>query len=75
MGRFLSSILVLTLIVFVGALGYFYIQEGSFEGAGQRMDTELAQAAEKTERAVNEAGDATEDFVEDLSDGDSVSNQ
>ena len=70
MGRTLSSILVLIVIVFVGALGYFYIQEGSFEGAGARMDDAIVEVADNTEAAVREGAEATGDFVDDMTDGD-----
>lgn len=70
MGRTLSSILVLIVIVFVGALGYFYIQEGSFEGAGARMDDAMVEVADNTEAAVREGAEATGDFVDDMTDGD-----
>ena len=68
MGRTLGALLTFVIVIFVGAMGFFYIQEGSFEDAGARMDDALVILADNTEEAVNEAGDATEAFVEDLQD-------
>lgn len=70
MGRTLSSILVLTVIGFAGVLGYFYVLEGSFEGAGARMDDAIVEVADATEDAVRDGAEATGEFVEDLSDDD-----
>ena len=66
----LTFIIGLVLIVFVAVLGFYYLQEGSFEGAGARMDDTMAEAAENTEEAMEEAGEATEDFVDDLGNDD-----
>lgn len=70
MGRVLSSFIAIVVLVFVGALGFFYLQEGSFEGAGARMDDTLVDVAQNTDEAMREAGEATEDFVQDLNDDD-----
>ena len=70
MGRLLTSIIVAVVFLFVGALGFYYIQEGSFEGAGARMDDTLVDVANNTEEAAREAGDATQAFVDDLRDDD-----
>lgn len=65
-----GAILTLLVVAFVATLGYFYIQEGSFEGAGERMDEVAAEAEVKTRETAEDVGEATEEFVEDVSDGD-----
>ena len=66
----LVSLLVVAGVLFVGAMGFFYIQHGSMEGAGAAMDAVLADAADATAEAADNIGEATEDFVEDVRDGD-----
>ncbi|HIG22521.1 MAG TPA: hypothetical protein EYG02_13300 [Henriciella marina] len=64
MGKFLSGLIVLIAAIFLIILLYFRIAEGSFEGAGARMDEFLGAAAEETGEAtrniVNEADEALE---------------
>lgn len=64
MGKFLSGLIVLIAAIFLIILLYFRIAEGSFEGAGERMDQFLGAAAEETGEAtrniVNEADEALE---------------
>lgn len=66
----LVSLLVVAGVLFVGAMGFFYIQHGSMEGAGAEMDAVLADAADATAEAAYNIGEATEDFVEDVRNGD-----
>ena len=47
----LVSLLVVAGVLFVGAMGFFYIQHGSMEGAGAEMDAVLADAADATAAA------------------------
>lgn len=66
----LGAILTILVVAFVATLGFFYIQEGSFEGAGERMDDVAAEAEVKTKEAADNVGEATEEFIDDVSDGD-----
>lgn len=62
----ITFILGAIVLVFVAAMGFFYLQEGSFEGAGARMDTTMSELADETGDALDRAGDATEDVINDI---------
>lgn len=64
-----TSILAFASIVFLVALGVFSIQEGSFEGAGARMDTALTDLPDNAVRAANETAETANDVIEDISHG------
>tara|TARA_R110000787_G_scaffold147738_2_gene261585 strand:- start:722 stop:952 length:231 start_codon:yes stop_codon:yes gene_type:complete len=64
-----STILAVICIVFLIALGIFYVQEGSFEGAGARMDATLSTLPEDAAKAANETAESAGDVIEDIADG------
>jgi lipoprotein NlpI len=64
----ITSVLAFVSIVFV-ALGIFYIQEGSFEGAGARMDSVLTDLPENAARTADETAETANDVIEDIADG------
>jgi|TARA_R100000501_G_C2582697_1_gene85379 hypothetical protein len=64
MGRFLSGLIVLIAAIFLIILLYFRIAEGSFEGAGERMDALLGAAAEETGEAAGEIARETEQALD-----------
>jgi len=65
----LSTILAVICIVFIVSLGIFYIQEGSFEGAGRKMDATLQTLPEDTARVADDVADKTDEVIEDIADG------
>ncbi|MAI88984.1 hypothetical protein [Ponticaulis sp.] len=65
----LITLIAAIAIVFVAVMAFFYIRYGSMEAAGAEMDTVLSDAADVTERAADNLGEATEDFVDDVRDG------
>lgn len=65
----ITSILAFVSIVFLVALGIFYIQEGSFEGAGARMDSVLTDLPDNAARAATETAETANDVIEDIADG------
>jgi hypothetical protein len=65
----LSTILAVICVVFLVSLGIFYIQEGSFEGAGRKMDATLQTLPEDTARVANDVADKTDAVIEDIADG------
>jgi len=65
----ITSILAMVSIVFLVALGIFYIQEGSFEGAGARMDSALTGLPDNAARAASETAETANDVIEDIADG------
>lgn len=64
------SLIVVAGVLFAGAMGFFYIQHGSMQDAGAEMDAVLADAADATAEAAENIGEATEDFIEDVRNGD-----
>ena len=65
----ITSILALVCIVFLVALGIFYIQEGSFEAAGARMDAVLTDLPEDAARAARDTAESANEVNEDIADG------
>ena len=65
----ITSILAFVSIVFLVALGVFYIQEGSFEGAGARMDSVLTDLPVTAARAATETAETANEVIEDIADG------
>ena len=65
----ITSILALVCIVFLVALGIFYIQEGSFEAAGARMDAVLTDLPEDAARAASDTAESANEVIEDIADG------
>tara|TARA_R110001606_G_scaffold116917_1_gene246191 strand:- start:171 stop:401 length:231 start_codon:yes stop_codon:yes gene_type:complete len=65
----ISTILAVICVVFIVSLGIFYIQEGSFEGAGRKMDATLQTLPEDTARVANDVADKTDEVIEDIADG------
>ena len=65
----ITSILALVCIVFLVVLGIFYIQEGSFEAAGARMDAVLTDLPEDTARAASDTAETANEVIEDIADG------
>tara|TARA_B100000749_G_C18178968_1_gene363043 strand:- start:82 stop:324 length:243 start_codon:yes stop_codon:yes gene_type:complete len=68
----ITFILGAIVLVFVAAMGFFYLQEGSFEGAGARMDTTMSELADETGDALDRAGDATEDVINDITEDEAT---
>lgn len=56
-------------VAFVLAMTIFYIRDGSFEGAGARMDRVLANMSHSAGETAEKAADATGDVIEDIADG------
>tara|TARA_R110000803_G_scaffold210623_1_gene282951 strand:+ start:559 stop:789 length:231 start_codon:yes stop_codon:yes gene_type:complete len=65
----ITSILAFVSIVFLVALGVFYIQEGSFEGVGARMDSVLTDLPDTAARAATETAETANEVIEDIADG------
>lgn len=67
--RPVTTILSLLAILFLVVLGFYYLQEGSLEGAGERMDVTMSELGDDAGEAANEVLDATGDVIEDVADG------
>jgi hypothetical protein len=64
-----STILAVICVVFLVALGIFYIQEGSFERAGARMDATLSTLPEDAAKAASDTAETANEVIEDIADG------
>lgn len=67
--RPITTILTVLVILFLALLGFFYLQEGSFEDAGARMDDTVSGLGEEVGVATNQVLDTTGDVIEDVADG------
>ena len=65
MGRFLSGLIVLIAAIFLIMLLFFRFTEGSFEGAGARMDAILGVAAQETEEAAGTIARETDEALDE----------
>jgi phage-related minor tail protein len=71
--RTLAMILVVIAVVFLGAMGYFWMRDGSLESAGREMDQQLDKVDRTTQPlqdSLGEVGDATKETVGRATDGD-----
>ena len=75
MSKIITSILAFVCIVFLVTLGFFYIQEGSFEAAGARMDAVLTDLPEDAARAASDTADSANEVIEDIADGPADENR
>ncbi len=62
----LIVLIMAVIVVFAIGMGVFYVQEGSFEDAGARMDDTLVEMKRESAEALENAGEATEDVVNDI---------
>jgi hypothetical protein len=69
MGRILGVMAAALCAAFVLSMTVFYIKDGSFEGAGARMDRVFANMSREAEKTASQAADATGDVIEDIADG------
>lgn len=67
--RPVSTLVGALLVVFLLALGVFYLQTGSFAGAGAKMDQTLAEAGDDAADAAGELAENTGEVIEDVADG------
>lgn len=67
--RPVTFLLTLVVLAFAAVLGFFYLQEGSFEGAGRRMDNILSGAGSEANRMADTALDRAESVARDVADG------
>lgn len=67
---FLWSTLVFVTFVFIAMIAFFWVREGSLEGAGAAMDRTLGSAKTEVVNATETVVDATGEAVENATDGD-----
>ena len=71
--RLLGTIVIVLAVVFLGALGFYWLRDGSLQSAGREMDKDLAgidRTTEPLQDAVGNVGEATKETVDRATDGD-----
>jgi hypothetical protein len=71
--RLLSTIVIVLAVVFLAALSFYWMRDGSLQSAGAEMDEKLENIDRSTEPLQNELGDigdATKETVDRATDGD-----
>jgi hypothetical protein len=71
--RLLASIVIILAVLFLGAMGFYWLRDGSLQSAGREMDQDLAgidRTTQPLQDAVGEVGDATKETVDRATDGD-----
>lgn len=66
----LWSAAVFVVFAFATLIVFFWVREGSLEGAGAQMDHQLSKAGERISAAANSATDSASSAVERATDGD-----
>ncbi|MEL7482653.1 MAG: hypothetical protein AAGJ29_13970 [Pseudomonadota bacterium] len=67
--RPVTSFFLILSAVFYITLIYFFLIEGSFEGAGKRMDGILASMGREAGEQVTDAVGSAEALIDDIADG------
>ncbi|MEM6898210.1 MAG: hypothetical protein AAF583_00340 [Pseudomonadota bacterium] len=65
----ITTLLVLGLLIFAVSIVALYLREGSFEGAGERMDDAMASAGAEAVDAAGAALERTDEIIKDIADG------
>lgn len=71
--RLLTVIVVVLAVVFLGAMGYYWMRDGSLQSAGAEMDKKLESIDRTTEplqKELGDIGDAAKETVDRATDGD-----
>jgi len=71
--RVLVTIVVVLAVGFLGALGYYWMRDGSLQSAGAEMDKNLAgidRTTEPLQDSLGKVGDGVKDTVDNATDGD-----
>jgi hypothetical protein len=71
--RLLGTIVVVLAVLFMGAMGYYWLRDGSLESAGRELDKDLSNLDATTEplqNSLGELGDGVKETVDRATDGD-----
>ena len=71
--RLLGTIIAIVAVLFLGAMGYYWLREGSLESAGRELDKDLATIDQKTEplqNSLGQLGDGLKETDDRAKDGD-----
>jgi hypothetical protein len=71
--RFLGMIVIVIAVIFLGAMGYYWMRDGSLQSAGAEMDDNLEgidRTTEPLQKELGDIGDATKETVDRATDND-----
>ena len=71
--RLIGTLVIVLAVVFLGALGFYWMRDGSLQSAGAEMDNKLEgidRATEPLQDELGDIGDATKETVDRATDGD-----
>jgi len=71
--RLLGMIVIAIAVVFIGAMGFYWLRDGSLQSAGREMDQNLQgidRTTEPLQKELGDIGDATKETVDRATDGD-----
>jgi hypothetical protein len=71
--RLLGTIVAFIAVLFLGAMGYYWLREGSLESAGRELDEDLSnidQTTEPLQNSLGEVGDGVKETVDRATDND-----
>ena len=71
--RLLGTIVAVIAVLFLGAMGYYWLREGSLESAGRELDKDLSNIDQTTaplQNSLKELGDGAKETVDRATDGD-----
>ncbi len=71
--RLFGTIVIVLAVLFLGAMGYYWLREGSLESAGRELDEDLSNIDETTaplQNSLGELGEGVKETVDRATDGD-----
>jgi hypothetical protein len=71
--RLLGMIVMVLAVLFMGAMGFYWLRDGSLQSAGREVDENLSQLDRTTQPLqdkLGEVGEATKETVDRATDGD-----
>lgn len=71
--RLLAAIVVALAVVFLGAMGYYWMRDGSLQSAGAEMDDKfegIDRTTEPLQKELGDLGDATKETIDRATDND-----
>ncbi len=71
--RFIGAIIIVIGVLFLGALGFYWLRDGSLQSAGKEMDENLAgidRTTEPLQDSIGKVGDGVKETVGRATDGD-----
>ncbi len=71
--RLLAAIVILIAVIFLGAMGYYWMRDGSLQSAGAEMDQKLEgidRTTEPLQKELGDLGEATKETIDRATDND-----